>query len=188
MEHPGQIIYHESVENTPDIDNIFPQDKWMPHQPTVAWLHHIDPLCHGSTSTTHHSLAVPYQPTVPWLYLKTHRGMAVPYQPTVVWLYIINIPWHSCTLSTHRAMVVPNQPTVPWLYLNNPPRHGSTSSTHHGKAVPYFYHIAPDSHCALVVALSEKRKYHSVCMTIGNEELMHECFPKHLSMGTAWMK
>ena len=25
-------------------------------------------------------------------------------------------------------------------------------------------------------------------MTIGNEELMHECFPKHLRMGTARMK
>ena len=25
-------------------------------------------------------------------------------------------------------------------------------------------------------------------MTIGNEELLHECFPKHLRMGTARMK
>ena len=25
-------------------------------------------------------------------------------------------------------------------------------------------------------------------MTIGNEELMHECFPKHLRMGTARLK
>ena len=25
-------------------------------------------------------------------------------------------------------------------------------------------------------------------MAIGNEELMHECFPKHLHMGTARMK
>ena len=25
-------------------------------------------------------------------------------------------------------------------------------------------------------------------MTIGKEELMHECFPKHLRMGTARMK
>ena len=28
----------------------------------------------------------------------------------------------------------------------------------------------------------------SFSMTIGNEELMHECFPKHLRMGTARMK
>ena len=28
----------------------------------------------------------------------------------------------------------------------------------------------------------------SFSMTIGNEELMQECFPKHLRMGTARMK
>ena len=32
------------------------------------------------------------------------------------------------------------------------------------------------------------KKEASFSMTIGNEELMHECFPKHLSMGTARMK
>ena len=31
-------------------------------------------------------------------------------------------------------------------------------------ARPYFYHIAAESHCALVVALSEKMKYHSACL------------------------
>ena len=33
-----------------------------------------------------------------------------------------------------------------------------------------------------------RKKEVSFSMTIGNEELMHECFPKHLRMGTARMK
>ena len=41
--------------------------------------------------------------------------------------------------------------------------------------------------CALVVAPSEKKEI-SFSMTIGNEELMPECSPKHLRMGTARMK
>ena len=39
-----------------------------------------------------------------------------------------------------------------------------------------------NSKCALVVSLSEKK------LAIGNEDLMHERFPKHLRMGTARMK
>ena len=41
--------------------------------------------------------------------------------------------------------------------------------------------------CALVVALSEKKEV-PFSMAIGNEELMHECFPKHFRMGSARMK
>ena len=33
-----------------------------------------------------------------------------------------------------------------------------------------------------------RKKELSFSMTIGNEELMHTCFPKHLSMGTARME
>ena len=33
-----------------------------------------------------------------------------------------------------------------------------------------------------------KKNQISFSMTIENEELMHECFPKHLCMGTARMK
>ena len=48
----------------------------------------------------------------------------------------------------------------------------------------YFYIFASNTHCALVAALSEKKGPFS--MAIGND-LMHECFPKHLRMGTARM-
>ena len=48
-------------------------------------------------------------------------------------------------------------------------------------------HFAQDSHCALVVALPEKKQV-PFSMAIENEELMHECFPKHRRMGTARMK
>ena len=51
----------------------------------------------------------------------------------------------------------------------------------------YFYFFAPNTQCALVVALSEKKQV-SFSMTIGNEELMHKCFPKHLRMEIARMK
>ena len=54
-------------------------------------------------------------------------------------------------------------------------------------ACPYFYRTALESHCALVVALSEKIKYHS-SGAIGNAELIQKCFPKHSSMRTARMK
>ena len=50
----------------------------------------------------------------------------------------------------------------------------------------YFYHIARDSHCALVLALSGRKVLFS--MAIGNVEIMHECFLKHFRMGTARMK
>ena len=43
----------------------------------------------------------------------------------------------------------------------------------------YFCFFAPNTNCALVVALSE-RKQVPFNMAIGNGELMHECFPKHL--------
>ena len=36
--------------------------------------------------------------------------------------------------------------------------------------------------------LFASRKNLSVNMAIGNGKLMHECFPKHMSMGTARMK
>ena len=39
-----------------------------------------------------------------------------------------------------------------------------------------------------MISFREKNKYHIVCMTVENVELMHECFPKHLRMGTARMK
>ena len=52
---------------------------------------------------------------------------------------------------------------------------------------PYFYNIALDSHCALVVALAEKATI-PFGMAIGNVELMHECFPKHSRIETARMK
>ena len=35
---------------------------------------------------------------------------------------------------------------------------------------------------------NQKRKQEPFRMAIGNLELMHECFPKHLRMGTARMK
>ena len=50
----------------------------------------------------------------------------------------------------------------------------------------YFYFFAPNTHCALVVALSEKQVPFS--MAIGNEKPMHECSPKHSRVGTARMK
>ena len=51
----------------------------------------------------------------------------------------------------------------------------------------HFYFFASNTHCALVVAVLEKNKYHSV-MDIENQELMDECFLKHSRMGTARMK
>ena len=51
----------------------------------------------------------------------------------------------------------------------------------------YFYFFAPNTYCARVVALSEKTQV-PFSMAIGNGELMHECFPKHSSMGTARTK
>ena len=50
----------------------------------------------------------------------------------------------------------------------------------------YFYFNTPNTHCALVVALSEKQVPFS--MAIGNGELVHECFPEHSRMGAARMK
>ena len=47
--------------------------------------------------------------------------------------------------------------------------------------------FATNTHCALVVALSEKKQV-AFGISIGNEELKHECFPKHSHMGTARMK
>ena len=54
----------------------------------------------------------------------------------------------------------------------------------------YFYFFAPNTKCALVVALSGKSKYSILFgMAIGNGELKtYEWFPKHLRMGTARMK
>ena len=40
----------------------------------------------------------------------------------------------------------------------------------------------------LFIAFTEQKKKVSFSMAIGNGELMHECFPKHLRMGTARMK
>ena len=53
-------------------------------------------------------------------------------------------------------------------------------------ACPYFYHIAPYSHSALVIALSEK-KLVLFSTAILNGELMHDCFPKHSRIGTVKM-
>ena len=56
------------------------------------------------------------------------------------------------------------------------------------KSIGLLVHFfAPDTHCALVVALSEKSKV-PFSMAIGNGELMHECFPKHLRTETARTK
>ena len=51
----------------------------------------------------------------------------------------------------------------------------------------YFQFFAATTHGALVVALSEKSQV-PFGTAIGNEELMHECFPNHSRMGTARMK
>ena len=51
----------------------------------------------------------------------------------------------------------------------------------------YFCLFAPNTHCALVVSLSEKKQA-PFNMVRGNEELEHECFSKHSRMGTAIMK
>ena len=40
----------------------------------------------------------------------------------------------------------------------------------------------------LFIAFTERKKKVPFSMAIGNGELMHECFPKHLRMGTARMK
>ena len=50
----------------------------------------------------------------------------------------------------------------------------------------YFYSFAPNPHCALIVAISEKIKI-PFSMAIGNGTT-HECLPKHSSMGTTRMK
>ena len=47
-----------------------------------------------------------------------------------------------------------------------------------------FFHS--EYNCALVVAVSEKKAAFS--MALGNEEPMHECFPKHSRMGGERMK
>ena len=52
---------------------------------------------------------------------------------------------------------------------------------------PCIYHIAPDSHCTLVDALSGKKQV-PFSMAIGNAKLMHENFKKHLCMGTTRIK
>ena len=51
----------------------------------------------------------------------------------------------------------------------------------------YFLFFVPNTHCALVVALSGKKQV-PFSMAIGNVELMHERFPKHSRMGTERMK
>ena len=51
----------------------------------------------------------------------------------------------------------------------------------------HFYFFDPNTHRALIVALSEKNTV-PFSMAIGNEELMHACFPKHSSIRTARMK
>ena len=53
----------------------------------------------------------------------------------------------------------------------------------------HFYFFAPNTKCALVVAvaLSEKKEV-QFSMAIGNVLLMHECFPIHVPMGTARIK
>ena len=48
---------------------------------------------------------------------------------------------------------------------------------------PYFYHVAPDSHCALV--LHFRKKESTIQYGYRKLEIMHECFPKHFRMGTA---
>ena len=40
----------------------------------------------------------------------------------------------------------------------------------------------------LFIAFTERKKKVPFSMAIGNGELMHECFPKHLRMGKARMK
>ena len=40
----------------------------------------------------------------------------------------------------------------------------------------------------LFIAFPERKQKVPFSMAIGNGELMHECFPKHLRMGTARMK
>ena len=51
----------------------------------------------------------------------------------------------------------------------------------------YFEFFTANTHCALVVALSEKNEV-TFSNAIGNRELMHECFSKHSHIGTARMK
>ena len=73
--------------------------------------------------------------------------------------------------------------------IDGPLRHQEQGLASLGSGLPvrsYYYHIVHDSHCTLVVALSEKQV--PISMAIGNEELMQECFPKHWRMGTARMK
>ena len=52
----------------------------------------------------------------------------------------------------------------------------------------YFCFFAPNAHCALVVALSEKKMQVPFSMAIGKGELMQECFLKHSRMGTTRLK
>ena len=40
----------------------------------------------------------------------------------------------------------------------------------------------------LLIAFTERKKKVPFSIAIGNRELMNECFPKHLRMGTARMK
>ena len=54
-----------------------------------------------------------------------------------------------------------------------------------GKLVhKYFYFFALNTHCTLVVVLSEKSKYNSVWL----HEIMQECFPEHSRIRTARLK
>ena len=51
----------------------------------------------------------------------------------------------------------------------------------------YFWVSTPNTHCALVIVLSEKKQA-PFSMAIGNVKLMHECFPEHSRIGTTRMK
>ena len=51
----------------------------------------------------------------------------------------------------------------------------------------FFYFFAPNAHCALVGAQSQKMQL-PYSITIGNVELMHECLSKHSRMETARTK
>ena len=51
----------------------------------------------------------------------------------------------------------------------------------------YFYFFAPNTNGALVVAPSEQKQV-PFSIAIGNNELMHEYFPKHSRMGKIRMK
>ena len=56
-----------------------------------------------------------------------------------------------------------------------------------GLLVHQYFFFAPNSKCAPVVTRSKKKQV-AFSMAIENGEIMHECFPKHLCMGTTRMK